>query len=83
VLRDAALTSPDQQLPTSVRVKHGISRDGRSLHYYLNYSSEPEAVTYTYASGTDLLTARLLSRGQKTILAPWDVIIVKENIPTQ
>jgi beta-galactosidase len=82
-LRGAALTSPDQQLPTSVRVKHGISRDGRSLHYYLNYSSQPAAFTYTYTTGTDLLTARLLAHGQQATLAPWDVIIVKENIPIQ
>jgi beta-galactosidase len=78
-LRDAALTGPDQQLPGSVRVKHGISRDGRSLHYYLNYSAQPVTLTYSYLAGTDLLTGQSLRQGQQTTVAPWDLIIVKEK----
>jgi beta-galactosidase len=79
-LRDAGLTGPDQQLPPNVRVKHGVSRDGRSLHYYLNYSSQPATLTYTYMAGTDLLTGQPLSQGQQNTLAPWDLIIVKEDV---
>ena len=79
-LRDAGLTGPDQQLPPDVRVKHGVSRDGRSLHYYLNYSSQPATLTYTYMAGTDLLTSRPLSQGQQNTIAPWDLIIVKESV---
>jgi beta-galactosidase len=77
-LREAGLTGPDQQLPASVRVKHGIGRDGRNLHYYLNYSSQPATLTYTYPAGIDLLTGHSLTPGQQTTLAPWDLIIVKE-----
>jgi len=79
-LRDAGLAGPDQQLPPSVRVKHGVSRDGRSLHYYLNYSSQPATLTYKYMAGTDLLTGRPLSQGQQATIAPWDLIIVKEEV---
>lgn len=78
-LRDAGLTGPDQQLPSSVRVKHGRSHDGRNFHYYLNYSSSPATVTYSYSEGTDLLTGQLFAQGQQTTLAPWDLIIVKEK----
>jgi beta-galactosidase len=79
VLREAALTGPDQQLPPSVRVKHGVAQDGRKLHYFLNYSSSLATLTYSYAAGTDLLTGQSLAQGQQTTLAPWDLIIVKEN----
>jgi len=79
-LREAALTGPDQQLPPSVRVKHGVSHDGRKLHYFLNYSSSPVTLAYSYAAGTDLLTGQPLSQGQQTSLAPWDLIIAKENL---
>jgi beta-galactosidase len=82
-LRDAGLTGPDQQLPPSVRVKHGIGRDGRSLHYYLNYSSLPATLTYSYTTGTDLLTGHSLTQGQQATLAPWDLIIMKEKTPIQ
>jgi beta-galactosidase len=80
-LRDAGLTGPDQQLPATVRVKHGVSRDGHKLHYYLNYSSTAASVTYPYAAGTDLLAEHPVAQGQTESIGPWDLIIVKENAP--
>jgi beta-galactosidase len=82
-LADAGLTGPDQQPPVSVRVKHGLGRDGRNLHYYLNYSSQPATLTYAYAAGRDLLTGNLLAPGQRVEVAPWDLIIVKEDSPAR
>jgi beta-galactosidase len=82
-LRDAGLTGPDQALPANVRAKHGISRGGQNLHYYLNYSSQAATLTYTYAAGADLLTGQALSPGQQTTIAPWDLLIVKEKTPIQ
>jgi beta-galactosidase len=79
-LRGAGLTGPDQQLPASVRVKHGISHDGQNLHYYLNYSSSPVTLTYSYTAGSDLLTGQSLAQGQQTTLAAWDLAIVKERV---
>lgn len=79
-LRQAALTGPDQQLPSSVRVKHGVGHDGRKLHYFLNYSSSTVTLAYLYAAATDLLTGHILAQGQQISLAPWDLIIAKENL---
>jgi beta-galactosidase len=79
-LRGVGLTGPDQQLPASVRIKHGIGQDGRNIHYYLNYSSSPATLTYAYAPGTDLLTGQSLATGQQATLAPWDLVIVKERV---
>ena len=81
-LGGAGLTGPDQQLPASVRVKHGISHDGRNLHYYLNYSSSPATFSYSYTAGTDVLTGQSLAQGQQTTLAPWDLLIMKESAQT-
>lgn len=77
-LRECGLTGPDQQLPQNVRVKHGVGRDGHTLHYYLNYSSEPATLVYGYPAGRDLLSGRSVSQGQQVTLAPWDLAIVKE-----
>jgi beta-galactosidase len=77
-LREAGLAGPDQQLPASVRVKSGIGRDGRRLHYYLNYSSSPATVTYSYAAGVDLLTGHAMAQGGQAAIGPWDLMIVKE-----
>ena len=79
-LKEARLTSADQQLPSSVRVKHGIGTDGRKLDYFLNYSSSPATLTYSYTAGIDLLTGHAFAPGQQTTLAPWDLLIIKEEV---
>jgi beta-galactosidase len=79
VLELAGLTGPDQTLPAPVRVKHGVNRKGRTLHYYLNYSSDAQTATYDYNSGEDLLTQSTVSRGQSMTLKPWDLAIVEEK----
>jgi beta-galactosidase len=79
VLQLAGLTGPDQTLPATVRVKHGVNRKGKTLHYFLNYSSDSQTFTYSYGGGTDLLTREVVGQGQKLKLKPWDVAIVEEK----
>ncbi len=75
----AGLTGPDQQLPKSVRVRHGSNRDGKKLHYYFNYSREPQNFRYSYLAGTDLLTKRKVQSSDVVTLSPWDLVIVEEG----
>lgn len=82
-LKASGLTGPDQQLPASVKVKHGVTNDGHPMHYYLNYSSSPAGVLYTYSAGRDLLTGKAMSPGQKAGIGPWDLMIVKEQAASQ
>lgn len=79
VLELAGLTGPDQSLPTTVRVKHGLNRKGKALHFYLNYSSDPQTVTYAYGPGADLLTQSAVARAQSIALKPWDAAIIEEK----
>jgi beta-galactosidase len=79
VLQLAGLTGPDQTLPASVRVKHGVNRKGKTLHYFLNYSSDSQVSTYSYGGGTDLLTGAGVAKGQSLKLKPWDAAIVEEK----
>jgi len=79
VLNSAGLTGPDQQLPSRVTVKHGVTNEGRHLHYYLNYSSQRQAFTYPYAEGIDLLTRKPIGKTQSVVLAPWDLVIIEET----
>src|SRR5271156_6470793 len=76
VLKEASLTGPDQQLPPPAHVKHGVNRQGKQLHYYLNYSSSEQIFTYPYKEGTDLLTSNSITASGKITLQPWDVAIV-------
>ena len=79
VLQLAGLTGPDQSLPAPVRVKHGTSRSGKTIHFYLNYSSEPQAVVYSYLGGDDLLTQSAVKHSQRITLKPWDLAVVEEK----
>ena len=79
VLQMAGLTGPDQELPRSVRVKHGTNRNGKVIHYYLNYSSGPQTFKYKYKSGKDLLTDLAVPSFQLVTLKPWDLVIIEEK----
>ena len=75
----AGLTTPDENLPEPVRVRHGRNSANRMLHYYFNFSSDPQSFTYSYGAGSDLLTTTAANRGQTMKLAPWDVVIIAER----
>ena len=77
VLDEAQLMGPDQKLPAQVRVKHGIGRDGKAMHYYFNFSSTAQRVTYSYGSGVELLSNRQTAAGSTFPLDPWGVAIVE------
>lgn len=81
VLDQAQLLGPDQELPDSVRVKHGLGREGKPLHYYFNFSAAPQTVAYAYAQGIELLSNRPVAGGGTLVLGPWGVAIVEQQQP--
>jgi beta-galactosidase len=79
VLQQAGIAGPDQNLPAPVCVKHGVNRKGKSLHYYLNYSSAAQTFAYEYGDGSEILQQMVVSHGQSLTLKPWDVAIIEEK----
>jgi beta-galactosidase len=79
VLQLAGLKGPDQDLPVSMHVKHGTNREGKTVHYYLNYSSDPQTFKYAYKSGLELLTGVAVVPSQSITLKPWDLVIIEEE----
>ncbi|HYK88374.1 MAG TPA: beta-galactosidase [Acidobacteriota bacterium] len=79
ILQSAGLIGPDQKLPDSVRAQHGVGNSGKLLHYYLNYSSQPQSFAYPYAGGADLLTGKTIAKAQNLTIGPWDLLIVEER----
>jgi beta-galactosidase len=78
-LQAAGLAGSDQSLPAPVRVKHGVNRNDKVLHYYLNYSSSSQTFAYSYAPGSDLLTQSAVGHSQQVTLKPWDLAIIEEK----
>jgi beta-galactosidase len=60
-------------------VKHGVNRNGKTLHYYLNYSSGPQTFQYPYGAGIDLLTQAAIAPSQSITLKPWDLAVIRED----
>src|SRR5258708_6873128 len=79
VLKRAVLTGPDQNLSSSVKVRHGRNALDKVLHYYLNFSGGAQDVLYSYGKGSDLLTGTTLGQGQTLKLKPWDLAIGAEQ----
>jgi beta-galactosidase len=78
-LEKAGLTGPDQLLPSSVHVQHGVNRLGKRLHYYFNYSSAKVKVSYAYGAGNNLLDGKSVTKAAELVLGPWDLAIVEES----
>ena len=79
VLKIAGLTGPDQALPPPVRVKHGTNRNGKTIHYYLNYSGDSQTLTYPYGAGSDLLSSQTVAPSQTIVVKPWDLVVIEEK----
>jgi beta-galactosidase len=78
-LNSAGVSSPDENLPAAVKVRHGRNAQGKLLHYYLNFSGTEQSVTYAYGDGSDLLTSTSFRQAQTLRLKPWDLAIVAEE----
>ncbi len=78
-LRDADVATPDVNLPASLRAKHGMNRDGKRLHYFLNYAGSPVTFTYTYAAAHDLLNGHAATHGERLTVNGWDLALLEED----
>jgi beta-galactosidase len=78
-LRDAGLSGSEPSLPANVRLKSGTNGVGKKIHYYLNYSSTPASVRYSFGAGRDLLTGKASAPNGTLQLGPWDLAIMEEG----
>jgi len=53
----AGISLPDSLLPAPVKVKHAESANGEPLHFYFNFSGQPQTFIYAYENGIDILTS--------------------------
>lgn len=78
-VRKAGLWGTDQELKFPLIVKSGVNQQGKTVHYYFNYSAAPVSFTYPYKTGTDLLLNATINNMAKSELAPWGVKIIEEK----
>jgi beta-galactosidase len=79
VLEKANLWGKDQQIIFPVVVKSGVNQDGKTIHYFFNYSSGISKQTYPYKKGTELLNNHSVEQNALLALEPWGIKIIEEN----
>jgi beta-galactosidase len=77
VLKQAGIV-PEPGLPPKVRLRESVARDGKPLHFYLNFSDQPQSFAYAHAAGTELLSQKAVAAGGRLTLEPWDLAVVRE-----
>lgn len=78
-VKKAGLWGPDQQLAFPLISKSGTNENGKTIHYYFNYSAVPATFAYSYSQGKELLSDKLIKKSQQLQLEAWGVKIIKEN----
>jgi beta-galactosidase len=78
-LKIAGVDLTDAALPDVVKAKHATLQDGKTVHFYLNFSAARQIFPYAYGEGTDLLSGEPATRSQKIVLGAWEAAIIKER----
>ncbi|HJT73001.1 MAG TPA: beta-galactosidase [Chitinophaga sp.] len=78
-VKDAGLWGPDQALKFPLIVKSGTNRLGKKIHYYFNYSAQPQQLVYPHQAGTFLLTGKKIANNNTIELPAWGFEIVEED----
>jgi beta-galactosidase len=79
ILDVAGLSGAEQQLPANVRLRKGIDNKGKTLRYFLNYSSDVQKFRYSYTAGKDIISGKNFMTGDQIELMPWDLVIIEEK----
>ncbi len=75
----ADLWGKDQELAFPLIVKTGVNKNGKTLRYIFNYSSEKQTFSYEYEKGTELLEGANVQAGQSMTIEPWGVQIIEQK----
>jgi len=65
--------------PGGVRTRTAVGRDGRRIHFIMNFSSAPASVKYRFADGSDLLSRGRVQSGAQLQIGPWDLALIREH----
>jgi beta-galactosidase len=79
VLRQSDIWCSEQTVRFPVIVKTAVNREGKTVHFVLNYAQEPSSVVYAYNNGVELLMGKNVSSGEMLTIEPWGVAIVEED----
>lgn len=78
-VKEAGVSSPDQELSFPLITKHGVNRYGKTIRYYFNYSGAARSFQYPYGGAVNVLTGVKVAAGATIMLHPWDLLVLEED----
>ncbi|GAA4320141.1 beta-galactosidase [Mucilaginibacter gynuensis] len=78
-VKTAGLWGADQQLHFPLIVKSGVNQQGKTIHYYFNYSAQAQTFTYPHKAGKELLTDTETASGTQLSIPAWGIKILEER----
>ncbi len=78
-IKKAGLQGADQQIRFPLITKSGVNQNGKTIHYYFNYSSVSISIRYPYSEGKELLANKNIAKESILQMRPWDVLIIEEK----
>ncbi|MCK5693432.1 MAG: beta-galactosidase trimerization domain-containing protein, partial [Bacteroidales bacterium] len=75
----AGIDNPDLQFTWPLIAKSGVNGDGKTMHFYYNYSSEGMEFSYPHSNGLELVSGKSVEEGESFTVEAWDVIIIEED----
>jgi beta-galactosidase len=78
-LERAGVENPDHRFAWPLIAKSGVNDEGKSMHFYYNYSSDPVGFSYPHSNGKELVTEKPVNTGETLTIGPWDVLLIEEN----
>lgn len=76
-LRQAEVDMTEEKYPVIIR--KGTNDYGKTVRYYLNYSSAEQKVLYRYGKATEILTGAEVAHNDTMTVGPWDLLILEEH----
>lgn len=76
-LKEAVVEMPEVRFP--VIVKRGVNDFGKTVRFYLNYSSTEQEIIYQFSDGVDLLEEIVVKNQEIIHIEPWGVRIIEET----
>ncbi len=80
VLRTSGVADFPSPVPAPVRTRNALDSEGKSLHFLMNFTSQPARLTYPGPAAEELLSGRSLAAGQTVEIGPWDLLIARDTV---
>lgn len=78
-VQEAGLTGPDQQVAFPVITKSGTGKNGKTVHFYFNYSASPRDFLFSQGDARELISDSVIRKNTVVRLQPWGVSILADQ----